>query len=286
MKITHSGMELHLRYGGPGNAHTSYQYQLVRLLLGTVSISGGGKRIEQKIDYSFMPGIPQSVSPSVAMKGFLNGFNFYSQSRFIDMTKGENRAFYKEVLHDLGNYFIASSKGSHVSAFVFIYRVLERMLYAAPLIYASTAKEFEGSFGELKSVLQGKDDGELNLYDRVINSGRFIDQVKLDNTYGIDFSASGTYKKNYYDIIEKQLLGKLDNLDAHGCKADIKFRHIGKSICNIRNRFFHTKTGGGQKNISTSEIGDAEGFFEVMNCIFISYISIVLLQMVSWARIK
>lgn len=283
MIVTHSGFQLKLNNGAPLKADTSYQYQLIRLLLGTASILKEQETIRQRLDYSYLPPLVQSLTPGKAVTSFFDVYGIEAgvKSFITSTSRGKNREFYKDLLYDWCGYFLQTSKGCHTSAFVFIYRILERMLYSVPLIYVSTHNDFIGTFNSLKEMLKGKDDGEYSLYEKIIREGKFIDRLKLDVMYPLDFSTSGAYKTNHFNIIERYFKSEIDSPDGHACTAQVKMMHIGKLIYTTRNRFFHTRTGDGQKNIKTHELGDTDVFFKQLNNIFISYLSIVALEIIS-----
>lgn len=282
MLVAHSGFNLKLNYGAPAKAETSYQYQIVRLLIGTATIVNGRKEIKQKLDYSSLPAVLQAISPAGAIKSFFGSYSMSGSQRvFIQETSAGNRDFYKEILHDFCAAFIQRDKGCHSAAFVFVYRILERMLYSVPLIYASRQKDFIGTFKSLKDLLQGKDAGEYSLYNKLIDKGNFIDQLKLDVYYPFDFSASGVHKNRHFMIMNRYFQSEIDSPNTAVCSGQIKMKHVGKFIYTLRNRFFHTRTGEGQINIKSHELGDVDAFFQGLNEIFLSYLSIVALEIIA-----
>lgn len=282
MLIAHSGFNLKMNHGAPARADTSYQYQIVRLLLGVACIVKDDKLVKQKLDYSSLPAMPQQISPAKAVRLFFGAYGMSGdQGKFIRETAAGNRDFYKEILHDFCAVKIQQSRGCHSAAFVFIYRVLERILYSVPLIYASRQRDFIGTFNNLKDLLQGKGDGEYGLYNKLINRGSFIDNLKLDIPYQIDFSGSGAYKNHHFALMTRYFHDEIESPDSVTCCGEIKMRNIGKIIYTLRNRFFHTKTGEGQNNIKSHELGDADLFFLSLNEIFFSYLSIVTLETIA-----
>jgi len=89
----------------PKNADHSYQYLLMRLLLGTAKISRGRIRGKQAVDYSSLPAIFQTKTPANAVKDFLMSYSIGgSVERFIKLTLGDNREFYKEILSEFLNF--------------------------------------------------------------------------------------------------------------------------------------------------------------------------------------
>ena len=93
------------------------------------------------------------------------------------MTRADNRDFYREILSEFLNFQIQAERGNDTSAFVFLYRILERISYSVPLLYTSTQSDFRGTFKDLKSILDADadGDGELGLFKKFLGKGQFSD---------------------------------------------------------------------------------------------------------------
>lgn len=265
----------------PEKAEQSYQYLLIRLLLGTVVVSRGNVRIKQSMDLSSLPTIFQSKRPAIAVKDFLREYEIGgSVKRLIKSTTGSNRDFYKEILSEFLNFQIQTKRGNNTSAFVFLYRILERISYSVPLLYASTQNDFRGTFKDLKSMLSGEVGGELSLFKKFLNAGKFIDPIKLQIVQKISFSVPGGCGKNYYDLTCHRYK-KFVSMDENFHTVEICFSDIPELLIIIRNRFFHSRTGDGQGNITTIDMPDSDEYFGKINPIIESFLAIVTLQTIA-----
>lgn len=262
----------------PKNAGHSYQYLLMRLLLGTAKVSRGNTRGKQAIDYSSLPAISQTKPPAVAVKDFLTSYSIGGNvGRFVTVTRGDNREFYKEILSEFLNFQIQTLRGSNASAFVFLYRILERLSYSVPLLYTSTQSDFKGTFRDLKAILNADVDGELGLFKKFLGKGRFIDPIKLQVAQRVSFSSVSGYGLQYYALTE-QRFKKFVSKDQNTLEVEIKFSDIPEFLITIRNRFFHSRTGDGKENITTIEMPDPDEYFEKVNPVIASFLAIVALQ--------
>lgn len=265
----------------PKNAEHSYQYLLIRLLLGTATVSKGSSRIRQSMDLSSLPATVQSKTPAIAVKDFLSSYSIGgSTNRLIKITCVDNRDFYKEILSEFLNFQMQKARGNNTGAFVFLYRILERISYSVPLLYASTQSDFRGTFNDLKSILNADIDGELGLFKKFLNKGRFIDPIKLQIVQKIKFTSAGGHEANYYNLTCKKYKDFVST-DPIAHEVEIKFSDIPEFLKIIRNRFFHSRTGDGRDNITTIEMPDSDEYFEKINPIIESFLAIVTLQTIA-----
>lgn len=281
MSVQISGTTLEGLGNIPKNAEHSYQYLLIRLLLGTATVAKGNTRRKQEVDYSSLPATVQTKSPAVAVNDFLSDYSIGgSVNRLIKLTLGDNRDFYKEVISEFMNYQIQTIKGNNTSAFVFLYRILERISYSVPLLYSSTQSDYRGTFNDLKSILNADSEGELGLFKKFLGKGRFIDPLKLEVAQKISFSTISGHGANYYNLTSTRFT-KFVSTDQANDEVEIKFSDIPEFLITIRNRFFHSRTGDGKKNITTIEMPDSDEYFGKINPIIASFLAIVTLQTIA-----
>ena len=170
--------------------------------------------------------------------------------------------------------------GNNTSAFVFLYRILERISYSVPLLYTSTQSDFQGTFNDLKAILNADIEGELGMFKKFLGKGRFIDPLKLQVAQKISFSTVSGHAANYYDLT-KDKFNKFVSTDQVSHEVEIKFSEIPEFLITIRNRFFHSRTGDGRKNITTIEMPDSDEYFGKINPVIASFLAIVTLQTVA-----
>lgn len=281
MAVLISGCSLESLGNIPTNADKSFQYLLLRFLLGTATVSRGTTIGRQLIDYSSLPSAPQSKTPAAAFSDFLNSYSVGgSTERFIRITIADNRDFYREILSEFLNCHLQIIQGRHTGAFVFLYRVLERISYSVPLLYASTQSDYIGTFKDLKAILNAEKDGELGLFKKFLNQGRFIDRLKLQVNQKISFSSTSGNASSHFNIATKKF-AKFTSTDSVAHEVEIKFSDIPDFLITLRNRFFHARTGDGMNNISSTEMPDSDEFFERVNPIILSFLAIIVLHTIS-----
>lgn len=281
MAVQISGSMLEGMGNIPKNAEHSYQYLLLRLLLGTATVSRGNTRGKQTTDYSSLPAIVQTKTPAVAVKDFLISYSIGgSVARFVKLTRGDNREFYKEILSEFLNYQIQTLRDNHTAAFVFLYRLLERISYSVPLLYASTQSDYRGTFRDLKAILNADVEGELGLFKKFLSQGKFIDPIKLQVVQKISFATLNGNGSNYYNLTCKKY-NNFTSIDQIAQEVEIKFSDIQEFLIAIRNRFFHSRTGDGKGNITTLDMPDSDEYFLKINPVIVSFLAIVTLHTIS-----
>lgn len=262
----------------PKNADRCYQYILTRLLLGIASVSKGTTICRQSTDYSIVPQNVQARKPTDAFKEFLTTYGIGGTVQgFVRKTIADNREFYADLLGEFSNFFIQTERKSHTSAFVFLYRILERLSYCTPLLYSSTQSDYRGTFNDLKALFASDNKGELGLFKVFLNNGRFIDQLKLDVPYLIDFSLAYFHKDSFFDLTVARYREWVSN-DKNTHQLEIKFRHIPELLQTVRNRFFHFRVGDGQPNIRLAEMPDSDEYFSCLNPSFCSCMAVIVLH--------
>lgn len=244
-------------------------------------MSRGATRSKQATDYSSLPATIQTKTPATAVSDFLSSYSIGgSVKRLIKLTRGDNREFYKEILSEFLNFHIQTIRGNNTTSFVFLYRILERISYSVPLLYTSTQSDFQGTFNDLKSILNADVDGELGLFKKFLGKGRFIDPIKLQVAQTISFSTVSGHGTNYYDLTCRRF-NKFASTDPNTHEVEIKLSDIPDFLITIRNRFFHSRTGDGRSNITTIEMPDSDEYFGKINPIIANFLAIVTLQTIA-----
>lgn len=281
MSIQISGISIEKLGKIPKDSDKSYQYLLIRFLLGTVEVSRDNIKKSQNIDFSSLPSVTQTNSPAKAVDVYIKSYNFgCSIYSFIKITRADNRLFFKEILSEFLNYQIHTNRENHTSAFIFLYRILERMSFSIPLLYASTESDFYNTFNDLKMALGDEKGGELGFFKKFLNKGKFIDNLKLQILLKISFSNS-TVNSGTYTALTEKLFTKFSSIDKSRHEFEIKFAEIPDFLITLRNRFFHTRTGDGKQNITTLEMINSDEYFSSVNPVIANFLGISVLQIIA-----
>lgn len=260
----------------PTHGEKSSPYLILRLLLGTLKLEINNKSFRQSKNYLPLQSTQQSKTNSQAVDEFLTQFGIPTSAAFVRNTLSDNRPFYRDLLAEYAQYFFQTEKSNHVSAFVFLYRILERISYSFPLLYCSVATEYSATYDLLKKLF-AEAGGDLSFFKKFLQETKFVDKLLLDTTYDIAFVSQNGYAQNYYKAVTK-IYNDFAFQDKNQLAVKIKLRNMSEFIVTLRNRFLHARTGDGQANILVSQIKNPDEFFSHMNPLFVSFLAYITLQ--------
>lgn len=204
-------------------------------------------------------------------------------SDYIDTMKYTNKAFYQMLLSEISQFFIHTKKESHTSAFIFIYRLLEKISYAFPLIYTSKTSDFIRSFNLLKDLMTGdKEKKELGFFKMFVEKLYSENSIK-DTSVDINILASNEQvQSQMYKMMKMVCDEKIIHEDTNEPRnLSIKYCDMGSFIISVRNRFFHNLNGGA-RNIESSSIVDSDEFFKLINPVSMRWISMIFIEILSY----
>ncbi|MHC3921424.1 hypothetical protein [Alcaligenes nematophilus] len=258
---------------------------LLRLLSGNLGVLLGEKRLPQRVNY-FSPSF--TAFGSMWAKKFppLLGEDLTIEDidEYIQIKKFTNKSFYREILYEALNFFVHQQRGGHTSAFIYLYRLLERISYCFPLIYVSMTDDFKKSYNTVKSFFgDSKDKDELGFFKTFIDT-IFKDDAILQTTVDFDFCTSGQnpgVAEKLCKVI-KDLLGKdfrKENL-LRDSSISVEYGNVGRFIITIRNSFFHNLSR--KDNINSEELKDSDTLFKLINTNCLHWICSVFLAVISY----
>lgn len=201
----------------------------------------------------------------------------------------QNNRIYTTLLWELIHYFYYTNRESYTTAFLHLYRILEYLTFAAPIIYMKKSLSFINAYTAMENLFLdngGKKQGELKFFKHFLNKtinfeqnvtnekGYRINKSNLDNEVSSDiFLSDETYSKLKMGL--KNLIGNtgLMEFDDNEKKLSIKCFDIIDSFVTLRNKAFHDKID--YKNEVNTEIL-LDDIFEVMNNIYANWIEYIL----------
>ena len=268
---------------------TKPQLLLILLLTGHTRFSlDGVKFYKQYENYAVIPTISspindfvvpiQTLSASKTLDLLCISYGLDINHRhLVNRLNFKNIAFYSDLLLEFTHYFYMTNKGSHSSAFIFLYRIFERFAYAIQLLYTKLADQYFGTFNDLKNLLTGGADKELTLFKKLITTTNFLEVYTTSTSFGISFANTSKSTK-FFKIIEKHCPSNIESKNPIDKTVSFKLEEMPNVLVNIRNRFFHYKFGEGQSNITIKDIANTDDFFKVFNKAICSYLSVITLN--------
>ncbi|EEB32603.1 hypothetical protein [Desulfovibrio piger] len=172
--------------------------------------------------------------------GRINGIKTISEEIY------RNNNFYKFVLLELCSCFIYQRTKQGGMAFLHVYRILEKIAYAIPLIYVRKTTDFDKTFEQLKSFFNSmdKNSGEL-LFLKIALKKLLDDQEKA---YKFPLKLDSSEKKWISICLSEEHKQNL----LSGTSIELTIIEYIDFVVNIRNRFFHALSGKNHLSLDCS----------------------------------
>lgn len=242
-----------------------YKALIIRLLVGTLDFEclRTGIVVKSRSDYSNLGiRVNGGVYKKTIKAGIPAGLDRFD--RLTKRTLNYNFALYKDLFFELCSYLHARSQENELQAFVHLYRVLERISYCLPLLWAAKSPDHKKSFDTLKGYFNDPKAGELRVLKRFVED--FVDKAEREThaTFNIS-SVHANWKKSYYTTYFTLIQDSEHFVSATDPdQFVIKFSGILDLMITCRNRYFHSLTGNSQF-FNGDEVPDANEFFGIVN---------------------
>jgi hypothetical protein len=144
--------------------------RLFRLLVGSVIIKNNitTESINQNINYSVLGTKTVSrFSKRMFLEYFSSTTGLEDIDEYLRKSNPKNIPLFKDIIHEYCFYFHYSQKGIHTLSFLHLYRILERISYTFPMLYASSSTDYIGTFSKLQNYFKGSN-SELKFFNLFI----------------------------------------------------------------------------------------------------------------------
>lgn len=194
-----------------------------------------------------------------------------------------NPDFFSKIEGEIIRSLIAIHKDSYIDAFIHMYRTIECMAYAIPLLYASRSKDYIKTYELLKSCFTDNGrGGELTFFKKFIET-TFPNEDFLHLT--IDLSLSSEEYECDQDNLRRLIVkhaqrknGYLFNGNPGDTDFDFDFMNFFSFLTTLRNRYFHLLQGGWQDNISRADTEYPELLFKAIIHSGLNWVAIILFE--------
>lgn len=266
------------------NERSPYVYKIYRLTTGFVKINNllTNESIELETDYlsmvyasnfNFFTKIAEYWSDSVDVNYISSAFN---DKRYAT----RNNDFFKQLYHEMAAFHFAVSRQAYTTAFVHIYRMLESISYAFPLLYALKTHDFKHTYGLIRSFFNNDDSkGELGFFKKALNTLFKDNENVKDISFDIDLRKYED--ENIINLFSNTYRNSFDNDWFHPDTTTdliaLNFFHVGSAIITLRNKIFHSLNST-NNNLTCTQFGDLDLFFKEPIIAFYSWISVLYLE--------
>lgn len=191
---------------------------------------------------------------------------------FFDIKARSNNNFYGEFLVDILRSFEYCHLGHYSNGFLHLYRAIEHMGLAIPLIYLSGNDNYVNCFESLKGLMKG-DGGELSVGYKFLKS--IMDENLLKAQCDIDFRGQpASHGKILEDVFNKSKDKKAKNIffDRERENLSLSFADCWNCIVIVRNQYFHHMFGQ-DRSIRSAKLYDPDLFFKPFLDVFYNFVA-------------
>lgn len=248
--------------------------QIARMLSGTACFEYESKLVQSRINWITLnkpANTPEKIANHVGEDATEKGL-----SQLIVSYRQSNVGFFKKLKNEIAQCLLYYKLGRHTECFMHLYRALEFISDAVPILYLDRVNDFNKSIDIINSIATNEI-GELKALSRVCelisqNNDSFKDltfSISLDDTYS-----------EYSGKIKSQLKEVFPSYKEHWQEQqlDILYKHMPDFIISVRNRSFHYMRK--QANLDFSNIGGANELFKLVNKTSISWLATIYFQLV------
>lgn len=265
-----------------GMTPINFEVALLRLLTGTLDIACNLDNINiiQRINYSQLPTCKNLKISSKTIKRSINPYTLKDLVNALSKSRGRNYTFYRDLFFEFSNYFLRKKQNNEIVAFLHLYRILESISYTFPLIWASKANDYIGTFSQLRGYFNGEKTGELRMFERFIED--VIPSPLLNFQVQIQIkSAHLDWQERYYHSIFNNIIP--NDIVSYNEFSDItvKTHALTSLMINLRNKYFHFLSGNGN-NFGSEDIVEANELFLSVNEIFANWLSIIYFEILDY----
>lgn len=257
---------------------SSNEAKFIRLLAGTLTISdrGGSQVCNQKRNFLVLGAPQRTIRSTAGLRLMLKalGLDWRQVDRHLARSLS-HQDFFKHALAELTEFFVRSEVGSHTLAFLHAYRLMERIAFVFPFLYASRSGNYVSVFSTLRDYFKGDKESEIGFFKTM--QSRAIDQASREAPVKFDFSSLGLLGGKCCAVIVRSIDPAAISSGGTGLNhVEFKAEQLMPMLINLRNRYFHYSVSN-PSNIAVEEIGDSDQFFGVVNSSIMNWIGVVFL---------
>lgn len=188
--------------------------------------------------------------------------------------KLNNQNFFTTLCDELQAFSINQYRKNYTNSFIHLYRLLEHISYAFPMLYSSKSKDFKQTYTLLQSYFKNGTESELSFFKNFLQKA-LEDNPLLDTEISIKFKGTDDQKEKFFKLVKSYTK---TTLESEFDEIKIPWISMPELIINLRNGFFHYMNG--KNNISNNQIIDSDLFFENINDPFMIWFANILSEII------
>ncbi|MES3044657.1 hypothetical protein [Sphingomonas faeni] len=241
-------------------------HEIVRILFGWADLYNEDRQTTTRLRTNILrtsnshKGRPDKIVKMI----FDNEVSVADYSKLLMTVGVRNTPFFSHLRSELVLCLLAKRNGRYTESFLYLYRILEYISVAFPMLYALTKPDFFGSHKFLKAMMLDGKEGDLKVLRQAIP---VLSRQGNLNSIVFDFDVSGMGVDQISSIkaeLTAAVLPQVKNMEFE-TEGDILFRvpfdDMSSLFVSVRNRMFHYKIS--ETNINLSLVGGSEAICRI-----------------------
>jgi hypothetical protein len=273
--------------GRPFGLHTNGAaiHEILRLLTGSTNlrINASGKVLPLNWDEVQRKNSRNARPGKICELIFGSDMTIADYEAFIVRSNAKNNKFFADLLRELTLCLGAKKQERFTESFLYLYRILEYISVAFPMLYAASEKDFRKSHEFLQSLLQAEKDGDLKVLERaipVIGHDSGLHHITFDfSVAGYEADFVFNLRQQFEAIISSSKSLKLVVIEDEGeILLRVPFNAMSSLMAVLRNRMFHYRIK--ETNFDLGRLGGSESICRLIVSEGIYWFAILFSEMV------
>lgn len=165
-------------------------HEILRLLTGSINlrVNDGGRILALNWDEVQRRRSRNARPQKICELLFGSDMTITEYEVFVVKASAANSKFFSDLLRELVLCLGAKRQGRFTESFLYLYRILEYISVAFPMLYAASERDFRKSHAFLQGLIEQEKDGDLKVLERAIP---MIGRESGLHHITFDFSVSG-----------------------------------------------------------------------------------------------
>ncbi len=188
--------------------------------------------------------LAKSRRPRTVVRFLFNGdVSLPAYSQFLTAGLVRNDQFFQSIFEEMMFSVFYRARNEFLPSFLHLYRTLELISIAFPMLYTSLEKDFKRSHDFLKTLVASDRDGDLKIFERSItfiaNDQNYRRMQFLFDVRTVGAPADGALYSEIKRVIGSETIGTKIDWDDINLEFKVNFDNMSSFIAALRNRMFH-----------------------------------------------
>lgn len=260
-------------------------FECIRILFGTIDVENKHTYKTTKLRHCFINQTNNNIGKHslafIIERLFDGDLNFDDVKTFLSKGANDNKEFWEEIKSELCLCLVARRNGKYVESFLYLYRLIELISVALPLVYASSQPDYKKALEFIKSLSVSSRDGDLSILKIFVKkaekSGGY-DGIQIDFPFLNEDTTWRTEFKKQAEAMAASEKGLTIKFNDDNSEFSVQFSEMPLFFVSCRNRLFHNSQTG--HNFKLDELNGAENLCQMLIDPTVYWFKLILIEVV------